>query len=79
MRGGILKIVVNHIIVSAEIADDQGIVNPVSLIFKKEDLTKAPVLIQEMFSNARRYLFHNPPSPHRGEYQPAAGAKAGVG
>lgn len=74
-----MKIVVNHIIVSAEIADDQGIVNPVSLIFKKEDLTKAPGLIQEMFSNARRYLFHNPPSPHRGEDQPARRSEGGGG
>ena len=54
-----MKIVINHIIISAEVVEDSGKKRPVNLIFKKEDLEHIPGLVQEMFSDAKRYLFHN--------------------
>ena len=58
-----MTVTVNHIVISGEVSDDQGTVKPVHLIFKKEDLAKAPGLIQDVFSLAMRYIYHqsNPP------------------
>lgn len=66
-----MTVTVNHIVISGEVSDDQGTVKPVHLIFKKEDLAKAPGLIQDIFSLATRYIYHqsNHPSPPRGEGQ----------
>ena len=69
-----MKIVVNHIIISAEISGatnpDGSIcpMRPISLIFKQADLSssKTPGIIHDIFSLAKRHVFYSlapPPSP----------------